>query len=180
MYAIVEIAGHQYKVRKDQQLYVNRLEGKEGSKLSFDKILLTDDNGKVEVGAPVISGIKVDAKIVEHLKADKVMVFKKKRRKGYQKLNGHRQHISLIEITGIGKGTASKTTAKKADEKPAEEKAAKKTEARKTETKKTASKDSAKSEAKKPSVKKTAAKTEAKKQEAPKKKAATKKEDDKS
>lgn len=102
MYAIVEIAGHQYKVRKDQTIFVNRLDAKEGAKVSFDKVLLTDDNGKVEVGAPVIEGIKVDAKVIQHTKADKVLVFKKKRRKGYQKMNGHRQYISQIEITKIG------------------------------------------------------------------------------
>ncbi|WP_421752426.1 50S ribosomal protein L21 [Croceimicrobium sp.] len=102
MYAIVEIAGHQYKVQKDQRIYVNRLDAEEGSELSFDKVMLTDNDGKVEVGAPVIEGMKVNAKIVQHLKADKVLVFKKKRRKGYQKMNGHRQYISQIEITGIG------------------------------------------------------------------------------
>lgn len=102
MFAIVEIAGHQYKVQKDQRLYVNRLQAEEGSTLSFDKVMLTDNDGKVEVGAPVIAGIKVDAKVVQHLKADKVLIFKKKRRKGYQKMNGHRQYISQIEITAIG------------------------------------------------------------------------------
>ncbi len=113
MYAIVEIAGHQYKVRKDQQLYVNRMAGNEGDTVSFDKVLLTDDNGSVSVGAPVIDGLKVDAKIVSHLKADKVIVFKKKRRKGYRKKNGHRQAISLIEITGIGKGGSAPKAAPK-------------------------------------------------------------------
>jgi large subunit ribosomal protein L21 len=102
MYAIVEIAGHQYKVQKDQRIYVNRLSAEEGSELSFDKVMLTDNDGKVEVGAPVIEGTKVSAKVVQHLRADKVLVFKKKRRKGYQKMNGHRQYISQIEITGIG------------------------------------------------------------------------------
>lgn len=102
MYAIVEIAGHQYKVQKDQRIYVNRLDAEEGSELSFDKVMLTDNDGKVEVGAPVIEGTKVSAKVVQHLRADKVLVFKKKRRKGYQKMNGHRQYISQIEITGIG------------------------------------------------------------------------------
>ncbi len=102
MFAIVEIAGHQYKVQKDQRLYVNRLQAEEGATLSFDKVMLTDNDGKVVVGAPVIEGIKVDAKVVQHLKADKVLIFKKKRRKGYQKMNGHRQYISQIEITAIG------------------------------------------------------------------------------
>lgn len=126
MYAIVEIAGHQYKVQKDQQIYVNRLSGEEGTKMSFDKVLLTDDNGKVEVGAPVIAGIKVDATIVSHLKADKEIVFKKKRRKGYRVKNGHRQYISLIEINGIGNAPAKKAAApKKAEAKVAAPKAEK-------------------------------------------------------
>ena len=123
MYAIVEIAGHQYKVQKDQQIYVNRLQDDEGSSVSFDKVLLTDDNGTIEVGAPVIKCIQVDAKIVSHLKADKVIVFKKKRRKGYRVKNGHRQAISLIEITGIGKDSGKKAPAKKAEPAKAEKKA---------------------------------------------------------
>ena len=124
MYAIVEIAGHQYKVRQDQQIYVNRQEGNEGDALSFDKVLLTDNDGAIEVGAPVIEGIEVGAKIVSHLKADKVIVFKKKRRKGYRKKNGHRQAISLIEITSIGKGGAKKKAPpKKKEEAPAAAKA---------------------------------------------------------
>ena len=133
MYAIVEIAGHQYKVRKDQQVYVNRLEGNEGDSVAFGRVLLTDDNGSVSVGAPVIEGLKVDAKIVSHLKGDKVMVFKKKRRKGYQKLNGHRQALSLIEITGIGKGSAIKAAPKKEEAKPAaakEDEASKKSDSK--------------------------------------------------
>ena len=81
MYAIVEIAGHQYKVEKDQRIFVNRLESKEGSKVTFDKVLLIEDNGKITVGAPVIKGAKVSAKVESHLKGDKVVVFKKKRRK---------------------------------------------------------------------------------------------------
>jgi large subunit ribosomal protein L21 len=102
MFAIVEIAGHQYKVQKDQRLFVNRLQAEEGETISFDRVMLTDNDGKIVVGAPVIEAIKVDAKIVQHLRADKVLVFKKKRRKGYQKKNGHRQYISQIEITAIG------------------------------------------------------------------------------
>jgi large subunit ribosomal protein L21 len=139
MYAIVEIAGHQYKVRKDQQIYVNRLAGNEGDTMSFDRVLLTDDNGKVEVGAPVIKGTQVDAKIVSHLKADKEIVFKKKRRKGYAKKNGHRQAISLIEIVGIGAGSGKKA-APKAEPKAAAEK---KVEAPKAETAKPEAKKAA-------------------------------------
>jgi large subunit ribosomal protein L21 len=150
MYAVVEIAGHQYKVRKDQQLYVNRLAAKEGDQVSFDKVLLTDNDGAVEVGAPVIDGIQVDAKVVSHLKADKVIVFKKKRRKGYKKKNGHRQAISLIEIVGIGKGSGKKAAPAKAkaEAKPAEPKAeapkAAKAEAPKAEKKAEAPKAEAK------------------------------------
>lgn len=121
MYAIVEIAGHQYKVRQDQQIYVNRVEGNEGDALSFGKVLLTDNDGTIEVGAPVIEGIEVGAKIVSHLKADKVIVFKKKRRKGYRKKNGHRQAISLIEITSIGKGSGKKSAPAKKEEAPKKE-----------------------------------------------------------
>jgi large subunit ribosomal protein L21 len=101
MYAIVEIAGQQFKVEKDQRVFVNRLEAKEGDKLDFDRVLLTDDKGKVNVGAPAIDGAKVSAKVERHLKGDKVIIFKKKRRKGYQKKNGHRQYLTELTITGI-------------------------------------------------------------------------------
>ena len=101
MYAIVEIAGQQFKVSKDQQIFVHRLEGEVGSKVEFEQVLLTDDNGKVKVGAPVISGAKVSAKTIQHLKDDKVIVFKKKRRKGYQKSNGHRQQLTQLLVESI-------------------------------------------------------------------------------
>ena len=100
MYALVEIAGLQYKVEKDQQLFVNRLAGEAGDEVKFDRVLLTD-NGAITVGAPVIDGVTVVAKIVEHVKGDKVIVFKKKRRKGYKKRNGHRQYLTQIQISGI-------------------------------------------------------------------------------
>lgn len=100
MFAIVEIAGLQYKVEQDQKLFVNRLKGDVGAKVSFDKILLTV-NGSTTIGAPAVSGITVDAEIINHLKADKVIIFKKKRRKGYEKKNGHRQSLTQIQITGI-------------------------------------------------------------------------------
>jgi len=102
MYAIVEIAGQQFKVEKDKKIFVHRLEGEEGTSLSFDKVyLLDDEGGQVKVGAPVVDGASVSAKIVSHLRADKVIVFKKKRRKGYQKQNGHRQDLTEILIEGI-------------------------------------------------------------------------------
>ncbi len=101
MYAIVEIAGQQFKVQKDQKVFVHRLDAEEGAKVDFDKVLLTEDKGKVNVGAPAIEGAKVSAKVERHLRGNTVIVFKKKRRKGYQKKNGHRQYLTEITITGI-------------------------------------------------------------------------------
>src|SRR5690554_3194547 len=101
MYAIVNIAGQQFKVAKDQTLFVHRLQGEEGASIEFDNVLLAENDGKFSVGTPTVEGAKVSAKILSHLKGDKVIVFKKKRRKGYKKKNGHRQQFSKIEITGI-------------------------------------------------------------------------------
>ena len=101
MYAIVEIAGQQFKVEKDQKVFVNRLEGKEGSKVTFDNILLLDNAGKIALGDPSLKGASVEAKILKHLKDDKVIVFKKKRRKGYKVKNGHRQLLTEIMIENI-------------------------------------------------------------------------------
>ncbi len=101
MYAIVEIAGHQFKVEKDQKVFVNRLATEEGKKVSFDNVLLLADGDKVTVGAPAIGGAQVSAKVLKHLKGDKVIVFKKKRRKGYRVKNGHRQALSEIVIESI-------------------------------------------------------------------------------
>ena len=101
MYAIVEIAGHQYKVEKDQSIFVHRLEGDVDSAVEFANVLLIDNNGKVAIGAPAVKGAKVEAKIIEHLRGDKVIVFKKKRRKGYKKRNGHRQYLTKIQISNI-------------------------------------------------------------------------------
>ena len=109
MYAIVEIAGHQYKVEKDQQVFVNRLDAKEGAKIQFDRVLLTDSSGDVTVGAPAINGLAVHATVERHLKGDKVLIFKKKRRKGYQKLNGFRPYLTEIRVTDIKKAAAKKT-----------------------------------------------------------------------
>ena len=101
MYAIVDIAGQQFKVEKEQKLYVHRLDGNEDSKVSFDSVLLIDNDGKVTLGKPVIDGARVSAKILTHVKGDKVLVFKKKRRKGYKTLNGHRQLFTQIQIAKI-------------------------------------------------------------------------------
>ncbi len=127
MYAIVEIAGQQFKVSKDLKVYVHRLANEEGSKVSFDKVLLLDDNGSVTLGAPAIEGASVEAKVLQHLKGDKVIVFKKKRRKGYKKRNGHRQYLTQILIEGIVATGAKKAApkAEKAEAPKAESKAPK-------------------------------------------------------
>ena len=138
MFAIVEIAGLQYKVEQNQKLFVNRLKGEKGDKVSFDKVLLTV-NGTVTVGAPAVSGIAVEAEILDHVQADKVIVFKKKRRKGYAKKNGHRQQLTQIQIVSIAGAEAKK--AKKAAKtetteegaEPAKKPAAKKTAKKETE-----------------------------------------------
>jgi large subunit ribosomal protein L21 len=101
MYAIVDIAGQQFKVQKNQQIFVNRLKGQEGDYVTFDKVLLIDNDGRVDVGMPTVKGASVSAKIVEHIKDDKVIVFKKKRRKGYAVRRGHRQYLTKIEIQDI-------------------------------------------------------------------------------
>lgn len=152
MYAIVEIAGQQFKVERGVKVYVNRLEASEGAKVEFDKVLLVDNGGKVQIGTPSIDGAKVAATVLSHLKGDKVIVFKKKRRKGYQKSNGHRQQLTQILVQGIlGKGETLK------DEIKVEKKAPKA--------------DAPVVEAKKAAPKKVEAKTD----DAPKKKAAPKK-----
>lgn len=124
MYAIVEIAGQQFKIEQDQQIFVHRLEAKEGSKVDFDKVLLMDNAGKINVGAPVIKGAKVTAKVLEHLKGDKVIVFKKKRRKGYKVKNGHRQYLTKIEILKIDENASvTKEVGPKKEAKPVVDKA---------------------------------------------------------
>ena len=145
MYAIVEIAGHQYKVQKDQQVFVNRLDAKEGAKIKFDKVLLMEKGGDVTVGAPAISGLAVHATVERHLKGDKVLVFKKKRRKGYQKLNGFRPYLTEIRVTDIKKGSAKKAAPKKEEESSDEKPAAKKKAAPKKAAKKPAAKKATKS-----------------------------------
>ena len=125
MYAIVEIAGQQFKVAKDRKLFVHRLQDKEGSKVSFDKVYLLDDGKKVTVGAPAISGAVVEAKVVGHLKGDKLIVFKKKRRKGYRVKNGHRQALTELMVEKIVASGAKPAAAKpKAEKAPAPAKAA--------------------------------------------------------
>jgi large subunit ribosomal protein L21 len=132
MYAIVEISGRQFKVEKKQKLFVNRLDAQEGKKVSFDNVLMVNDGTKFSVGTPNVSGAQVDAKVLKHLKSDKVIVFKKKRRKGYKVRNGHRQAITEIEISDILTGVSKKAAPAK--------KEAKKTAPAKKEAKKAAPK----------------------------------------
>ncbi len=101
MYVVVDIAGQQFKVEQGQEVFVNRLEGKEGDKVKFDKVLLVDNDGEVKVGTPTVEGAAIDAQIISHLKGDKVIVFKKKRRKSYQKSNGFRAQLSKVKIEKI-------------------------------------------------------------------------------
>jgi len=150
MYAIVEIGGKQIKVEKDQKVYVNRLEGKEGSKITLDNILMLDNAGKILLGNPSIKGAAVEAKILKHLKDDKVIVFKKKRRKGYKVKNGHRQSLTQIMVEKIlEKGAKPKSEVKveakeskhiKEKKTPVKKPAAKKPAAKKTIAKKTVAK----------------------------------------
>ena len=140
MYAIVEIAGQQFKVAKDQKVFVHRLKEEEGQKVSFDQVLLIGDGENVTIGAPAIDGAAVEAKIVKHLKGDKVIVFKKKRRKGYRVKNGHRQYLTELVIEGIVAKGARKSAAKKetpaTKEAPVKEAPAPKAETKAAEPKK--------------------------------------------
>ncbi|MCF8378593.1 MAG: 50S ribosomal protein L21 [Bacteroidales bacterium] len=171
MYAIVDIAGQQFKVEKDTKVFVHRLEGTEGSKVEFDKVLLIDNDKSVVVGTPVINGAMVTAEIISHMKGDKVIVFKKKRRKGYRVKNGHRQYMTHILVTEIlekgAKKAAPKAEAKAVStpkEVVAEKPAAKAPVEKKTAApkvapaKKEAAPKATASAAKKPAAKKPAAK----------------------
>ena len=101
MYAIVEIAGQQFKVEKDRKVYVHRLAAEEGAQIEFDSVLLVDNDGQVKIGTPTVDGAKVTAKVLSHLKGDKVIIFKKKRRKTFERKNGHRQYLTQIQIESI-------------------------------------------------------------------------------
>ena len=164
MYAIVEIAGQQFKVAKDQRLFVHRLQDKEGAKVSFDKVFLLDDGKKVTVGAPAITGASVEAKVLGHLKGDKVIVFKKKRRKGYRVKNGHRQSLTQLVVEQINEKSAAKKAPTGKAEKPVAEKkvatkvAAAKPAAKKEAPVKKAAPKKATTAEKKPAAKKTTTK----------------------
>ncbi len=170
MYAIVEIAGQQFKVQKDQKVFVHRLQGAEGDVVNFDNVLLLDNDGQVTIGAPVIEGAAVTAKILRHLKGDKVIVFKKKRRKGYKKKNGHRQYLTEIVVESVvasgfksdkkeaKKAEPKKAPVKKAPAKKAPVKKAKTKEEKTAEPAKIAEVKEEKKEAKKPVTKKASTK----------------------
>ncbi len=191
MYAIVDIAGQQFKVEEGEKIFVHRLDKKEGDKVDISEVLLIDQDGKIVVGQPVIKGASVTAKVIDHPRGDKVKVFKKKRRKGYQILNGHRQDFTQIQIESIlEKGAEKKTVAKKeavtkSVEKPKTKAVAEKTVETKVEvekkaevktTKKPVTKKATASSEKSAEVKGEAKASATKKPAATTKKAATKKE----
>jgi large subunit ribosomal protein L21 len=165
MYAIVEIAGQQFKVENGKKIFVHRLEAEEGTKLNFDQVLLIEDEGKITIGEPVIKDAVVEGVVVDHVRGDKVIVFKKKRKKGYRIKNGHRQNFSQVEIVSInGIGAPKKATPKK-EVKKADEAEAPVKEKKATAKKPAAAKEEApakKTAVKKPVAKKPAAKKPAK------------------
>ena len=168
MYAIVEIAGQQFKVEEGKKIFVHRLEAEEGVNVEFDKVLLIEDNGKITIGEPVISDYVVDGVVLDHMRGDKVIVFKKKRKKGYRIKNGHRQNFTQVEIVSInGKSSPKKAAPKKEVAQAAEVNvAAEPVKEKKTAAKKPAAKKeeapAKKTAAKKPAAKKPAAKKPAK------------------
>jgi large subunit ribosomal protein L21 len=154
MYAIVEIAGQQFKVELGKKIFVHRLDEEEEKEIKFDKVLLIEDDGKISIGEPTIKDAIVEGKVLDHVRGDKVIVFKKKRKKGYRVKNGHRQNFTQVEIISInGISLPKKATPKKAETKAEDANAAEETTA----------------------GKKAVKKTTAKKEEAPEKKAASKK-----
>jgi large subunit ribosomal protein L21 len=165
MYAIVEIAGQQFKVEEGKKIFVHRLDIEDGKKVDFDHVLLIEEDGKVTVGEPTIKDASVQAKVIEKVRGDKVIVFKKKRKKGYRIKNGHRQNFTQVEIISInGKTSPKKHTVKKEAVEAAEEPVKEK----KAETKKPAAKKP-EAEAKKTAAKKTTEKKPAAKKSEPKK-----------
>lgn len=167
MYAIVEIAGQQFKVEEGKKIFVHRLEVEEGKQIEFDQVLLIEDEGKITIGEPTIKDAVVEGKILDHMRGDKVIVFKKKRKKGYRVKNGHRQNFTQVEIVSInGKSTPKKAAPKKEEAKVTETVAAEPEAEKKTAKKPAAKKETAaetkKVAAKKPAEKKPAAKKPAK------------------
>ena len=170
MYAIVEIAGQQFKVEEGKKIFVHRLEAEEGANVEFEKVLLIEDDGKITIGEPVISDYVVDGVVLDHMRGDKVIVFKKKRKKGYRIKNGHRQNFSQVEIVSIGLKGAPKKAVKKAEPKVKAKASEEPVKEKKTPAKKVAVKKEEapvkKSAVKKPAEKKPAAKKPAAKKPA--------------
>jgi len=163
MYAIVEIAGQQFKVENGKKIFVHRLEAEEGTKLDFDQVLLIEDEGKITIGEPVIKDAIVEGVVVDHVRGDKVIVFKKKRKKGYRIKNGHRQNFSQVEIISInGIGAPKKAAPKKEEAKVVEVAAVEEPVKEKKSTAKKTAKSKEEAPAKKAAVKKPAAKKPAK------------------
>ena len=175
MYAIVEIAGQQFKVEEGKKIFVHRLEVEEGKQIEFDQVLLIEDEGKITIGEPTIKDAIVEGKILDHMRGDKVIVFKKKRKKGYRVKNGHRQNFTQVEIVSInGKVSPKKTTPKKEEVKVTETKVTEEpVKVKKTAAKKPAVKKE-EAPAKKTSVKKVAEKKPVEKKPVEKKPAAKK------
>ena len=146
MYAIVDIAGQQFKVEKDQKIFVNRLNIEAGKTINFDKVLLLDNNGKVDVGQPIVKGVSIVAKVLDHIKGDKVIVFKKKRRKGYKVKNGFRASLTSIEIKKIELNSTKKTVKVSSETKSAVKKPSKETSSKETSSKETSSKETSSKE----------------------------------
>jgi large subunit ribosomal protein L21 len=165
MYAIVEIAGQQFKVEEGKKIFVHRLELEEGKEIEFDQVLLIEDEGKITIGEPTIKDAVVGGKVLDHMRGDKVIVFKKKRKKGYRVKNGHRQNFTQVEILSINGKSSPKKAAPKKEEKVVEaaaESATEKKTAKKPAAKKEAATETKKAAAKKPAEKKPAAKKPAK------------------
>jgi large subunit ribosomal protein L21 len=159
MYAIVEIAGQQFKVEAGKKIFVHRLETEEGSEIKFDQVLLIEEDGKITVGEPTVKGAVVEGKVLDHMRGDKVIVFKKKRKKGYRIKNGHRQNFTQVEIVSInGKGSDKKTVAKKEEVKIEETTVAEETSKVKKSTAKKPAAPKEKAAAKKAAEKKPAEK----------------------
>jgi len=169
MYAIVEIAGQQFKVEEGKRIFVHRLDAEEGKKIKFDQVLLVEEEGKITVGEPVVKDSFVEGKVLDHVRGEKVIVFKKKRKKGYRVKNGHRQNFTQVEIISInGKISQKKPAVKKETAHVQEEPVAEKKSTLKKEAKKPAEKKE-KTGAKKPAEKKTAEKKPAAKKSVEKK-----------
>ena len=147
MYAIIESCGKQYKVAEGEVVFFEKLDAEEGKKVTFDKVVLVSEDGKVQVGSPYVKGVKVEGKVVAHGKAKKILVYKMKPKKNYRRMQGHRQPYTKVEITKISAGTKATETEAKAETKTASAKPATKTTAAKTTAAKTTAKKADKVEA---------------------------------